>query len=227
MELACTTCLEPRNFDMEIPFVNSRTSSSLKMHGCSHMYWGVNFRFSLNVHSNPNITRIKNSLNIGLLCPSDVTSPGGVASCKTQRVASVFLVYLVTSYVAETVQWQPVAWLMNWDTISDLPRRTEENHETLDKIASVWTEIWKFCESSDAFASTMPQIRQLVAGLSIRQPGFNPKSICAGFVRGKVALGQVFLSNSMSNANSHSDKWSASAGGAITSLPHTSSWRDA
>jgi hypothetical protein len=33
----------------------------------------------------------------------------------------------------------------------------------------------------------------LVAGLSLRGPGFNPGSVHVGFVVGKVALGQVFL----------------------------------
>jgi hypothetical protein len=99
---------------------------------------------------------------------------------------------------------------LNWDTISDLPWRTDENHKTSESMASVWTKIWKFCESSDAFASAMPQLRQLVTGVSPWQPRFDPRSICEGFVMGKVALGQVFFSNWISNANSHSNKRSVS-----------------
>jgi hypothetical protein len=37
------------------------------------------------------------------------------------------------------------------------------------------------------------QLRQLVAGLSPRRPGFDPGSAHVGFVVDKVALGQVFL----------------------------------
>jgi hypothetical protein len=36
-------------------------------------------------------------------------------------------------------------------------------------------------------------LRRLVAGLSLRSPGFEPRSIHVGFVVEKVALGQVFL----------------------------------
>jgi hypothetical protein len=40
---------------------------------------------------------------------------------------------------------------------------------------------------------TVPWPRQLVAGLSLRRPGFAPGSIHVGFEVGKVALRQVFL----------------------------------
>jgi hypothetical protein len=36
-------------------------------------------------------------------------------------------------------------------------------------------------------------LRWLVAGLSTRRPGFDPRSVHVGFVVDKVALGQVFL----------------------------------
>jgi hypothetical protein len=38
----------------------------------------------------------------------------------------------------------------------------------------------------------MPWFRRLVAGLSLRKPGFDPGSVRVGFVVDKVALGQVF-----------------------------------
>jgi hypothetical protein len=38
----------------------------------------------------------------------------------------------------------------------------------------------------------VPWLRQLVAGLSLRKPGFDPGSVYVGFVVDKVALGQVF-----------------------------------
>jgi hypothetical protein len=36
-------------------------------------------------------------------------------------------------------------------------------------------------------------LRRLVAGLSLRRPGFDPVSIHVGFVVDKVAVGQIFL----------------------------------
>jgi hypothetical protein len=39
----------------------------------------------------------------------------------------------------------------------------------------------------------VPWIRQLVAGLSVRRPGFDPRSVLEGFVVNKVAVGQVFV----------------------------------
>jgi hypothetical protein len=39
----------------------------------------------------------------------------------------------------------------------------------------------------------VPWLRRLVAGLSPRRPGFDPKSVQVGYVVDKVALGQVFL----------------------------------
>jgi hypothetical protein len=36
-------------------------------------------------------------------------------------------------------------------------------------------------------------LRRLVAGLSLRRPGFDPGSVHVGFVVDKVVLGQVFL----------------------------------
>jgi hypothetical protein len=36
-------------------------------------------------------------------------------------------------------------------------------------------------------------LRQLIAGLSPRRPGFDPGSVHVGFVVDKVALGHVFL----------------------------------
>jgi hypothetical protein len=39
----------------------------------------------------------------------------------------------------------------------------------------------------------VPLLRRLVAGLSQRRPGFDPRAVDVGFVVDKVALGQVFL----------------------------------
>jgi hypothetical protein len=39
---------------------------------------------------------------------------------------------------------------------------------------------------------TVPWLRALVVGLSLRRPGFDLRSIRMGFVVDKVALGQVF-----------------------------------
>jgi hypothetical protein len=39
----------------------------------------------------------------------------------------------------------------------------------------------------------LPWLRRLVAGLSPRRPGFDPRSVHMGFVVDKVALGLVFL----------------------------------
>jgi hypothetical protein len=39
----------------------------------------------------------------------------------------------------------------------------------------------------------MPWLKRLVAGLSLRRPGFDPGSVHVGFVVDKGALGQVFL----------------------------------
>jgi hypothetical protein len=39
----------------------------------------------------------------------------------------------------------------------------------------------------------VPWLRRLVAGLSLRRPGFDPGSVHVGFVVDKVALGQAFL----------------------------------
>jgi hypothetical protein len=39
----------------------------------------------------------------------------------------------------------------------------------------------------------VPWLRRLVAGMSLRRPGFALESVCVGFVLGKVALGQVSL----------------------------------
>jgi hypothetical protein len=44
----------------------------------------------------------------------------------------------------------------------------------------------------DRVSGTVPWLRQLVAGLSPRRPGFAPGSIHVGFVAYDVALGQVF-----------------------------------
>jgi hypothetical protein len=38
----------------------------------------------------------------------------------------------------------------------------------------------------------VPWLRRLVAGLSLRRPGFDPGSVDVGFVVDKVALGQIF-----------------------------------
>jgi hypothetical protein len=40
--------------------------------------------------------------------------------------------------------------------------------------------------------SAVPWLRQLVTGLSLWRPRFNPGSVHVGFVVDKVALGQVF-----------------------------------
>ena len=44
----------------------------------------------------------------------------------------------------------------------------------------------------DQAVLAVPWLRRLVAGLSLRRPGFDPGSIHVGFVVNKVALGQVF-----------------------------------
>jgi hypothetical protein len=44
----------------------------------------------------------------------------------------------------------------------------------------------------DQIGRAVPRLRQLVAGLPSRRPGFNPGSVHVGFVVDKVALGQVF-----------------------------------
>ena len=42
------------------------------------------------------------------------------------------------------------------------------------------------------FGQAVPWLRRLVAGLSLRRPGFDPGSVQMGFVVDKVALEQVF-----------------------------------
>jgi hypothetical protein len=41
--------------------------------------------------------------------------------------------------------------------------------------------------------TAVPWLRRLVAGLSPRRPGLDPRSVHVRFVVDKVALGQVFL----------------------------------
>jgi len=53
------------------------------------------------------------------------------------------------------------------------------------------------CETHD-----MPYFGRLVPGLSPRGPGFDPKSVNAGFVADIVALGQVFLKIQVRNPSS-------------------------
>jgi hypothetical protein len=40
---------------------------------------------------------------------------------------------------------------------------------------------------------SVQQLRQLVAGIALHRPSFNPTSAHVGFVVDKVAVGQVFL----------------------------------
>jgi len=42
-------------------------------------------------------------------------------------------------------------------------------------------------------ACPIPQLRQLVAGLSPQKPGFNPRPVQEGFVVENVAMRQVLL----------------------------------
>jgi hypothetical protein len=48
-------------------------------------------------------------------------------------------------------------------------------------------------DGSNRQCRAVPWLRRLVAGLSLRRPGFDPGSFHVGFVVDKVALGQVFL----------------------------------
>jgi hypothetical protein len=50
----------------------------------------------------------------------------------------------------------------------------------------------------------VPWLRRLVAGLSLRRPGFDPGSVHVGCVVDKVALGQVFLRLSVFPCQFHS-----------------------
>ena len=54
---------------------------------------------------------------------------------------------------------------------------------------------WKFKYISGIFHSpkAVPCFRWLVASLSKRRPGFDPRSVHVRFVLGEVAMGQVFL----------------------------------
>jgi hypothetical protein len=47
--------------------------------------------------------------------------------------------------------------------------------------------------SATVIYQTVPWLRQLFASLSPQSPGFNPKSICVGFLVERVTLGQVFV----------------------------------
>ena len=62
--------------------------------------------------------------------------------------------------------------------------------------ATVITASVCFCEQSDTCdqpCEAVPWLRRLVAGLSPRRPGFNPRSVLVGFVVNKMALRQVHI----------------------------------
>lgn len=112
----------------------------------------------------PNTARNKNSPNTGLSYASDVTSPGGVVSCKTQNTEPLYFTVLLG------------LWRLRYT------------------VRTVVTDVMHFLQAVSAFSQ--------------RQPGIYSRSIHAGFVGDKVALGEVCFSNLMSNVSPCPDKCS-------------------
>jgi hypothetical protein len=73
-----------------------------------------------------------------------------------------------------------------------VPRTLFFFYEGLDKL------IYRY---DKCLNEAVPWLRRLVAGLSLRRPGFAPWSIHVGFVVDKVALGRFSPSTSVSPAN--------------------------
>jgi hypothetical protein len=69
-----------------------------------------------------------------------------------------------------------------------------------------WLIFWSifFVTVINIVGRAVLKLRRLVAGFPLRRPGFEPRSVCVGFVMDKVTLGRFSPSTSVSPANSDS-----------------------